>query len=164
MRLVLDVAEELINIVEPFAEKKEPTLYDVLTAKDKSKDILVRLILASPPYEYRNYHSNLTLCIFYLYASLELLYRGMMSYNETLMDAADVLGEEAGRCFKQLPSKAKPPTPSIGRRCDPSCPDVCIPPPPPDLDCEDIPYRNFRVLPPDPHHFDADGDGIGCET
>jgi hypothetical protein len=48
--------------------------------------------------------------------------------------------------------------------CDPSYPDVCIPPPPPDLDCSDIPYRNFRVLPPDPHHFDVDGDGIGCET
>jgi len=32
------------------------------------------------------------------------------------------------------------------------------------LDCSDIPYRNFRVLPPDPHHFDGDGDGIGCEA
>lgn len=48
--------------------------------------------------------------------------------------------------------------------CDPSYPTVCIPPPPPDLDCKDIPYRNFIVLPPDPHHFDGDGDGIGCET
>ena len=36
-------------------------------------------------------------------------------------------------------------------------------PPPPDLDCPDIPYRNFTVLPPDPHRFDADNDGIGCE-
>lgn len=48
--------------------------------------------------------------------------------------------------------------------CDPAYPDVCIPPPPPDLDCADIAYRNFRVLPPDPHHFDGDGDGVGCET
>lgn len=48
-------------------------------------------------------------------------------------------------------------------RCDPSYPDVCIPPPPPDLDCSDIPYRRFRVLPPDPHRFDGDHDGIGCE-
>ncbi len=48
-------------------------------------------------------------------------------------------------------------------RCDPSYPDVCIPPPPPDLDCRDIPYRHFRVLPPDSHRFDRDGDGIGCE-
>ena len=50
------------------------------------------------------------------------------------------------------------------RRCDPSYPTVCIPPPPPDLDCSDIPYRNFVVLPPDPHGFDRDHDGIGCET
>ncbi|MEM3081121.1 MAG: phospholipase D family protein [Nitrososphaerota archaeon] len=50
------------------------------------------------------------------------------------------------------------------QNCDPSYPDVCIPPPPPDLDCSDIPYRNFRVLPPDPHNFDRDRDGIGCET
>lgn len=47
--------------------------------------------------------------------------------------------------------------------CDPAYPGVCIPSPPPDLDCADIPHRNFRVLPPDPHRFDGDGDGIGCE-
>jgi micrococcal nuclease len=55
-------------------------------------------------------------------------------------------------------------SPPPGEDCDPSYPDVCIPPPPPDLDCGDIPYRNFQVLPPDPHYFDGDGDGIGCET
>jgi hypothetical protein len=48
--------------------------------------------------------------------------------------------------------------------CDPSYPDVCIPSPPPDLNCDDIPYRRFRVLPPDPHGFDRDKDGIGCES
>jgi micrococcal nuclease len=53
---------------------------------------------------------------------------------------------------------------SNGGNCDSSYPTVCIPPPPPDLDCKDIPYRRFRVLPPDPHHFDGDHDGIGCET
>jgi endonuclease YncB( thermonuclease family) len=51
-----------------------------------------------------------------------------------------------------------------GDNCDGSYPDVCIPPPPPDLDCPDISHRNFRVLPPDPHRFDGDNDGIGCET
>jgi len=56
------------------------------------------------------------------------------------------------------------PTSTARSNCDPSYPTVCIPPPPPDLDCKDIPYRNFVVLPPDPHHFDGDGDGIGCET
>ena len=47
--------------------------------------------------------------------------------------------------------------------CDPAYPDVCIPPGPPDLDCADLPYAHFRVLWPDPHHLDADGNGIGCE-
>jgi micrococcal nuclease len=58
-------------------------------------------------------------------------------------------------------SCASSPPPS--GRCDPSYPDVCIPPPPPDLDCADIPYKNFRVVGADPHHFDGDHDGIGCE-
>ncbi len=48
--------------------------------------------------------------------------------------------------------------------CDPSYPDVCIPPYPPDLDCGDISYRNFYVSRADPHGFDPDNDGIGCES
>ena len=48
--------------------------------------------------------------------------------------------------------------------CDPSHPHVCIASPPPELDCGNIPDNNFRVLPPDPHGFDREGDGIGCET
>jgi hypothetical protein len=49
--------------------------------------------------------------------------------------------------------------------CDPAYPTVCIPPPPPDLDCPEVlPLVNFEVLPPDPHGFDADKDGIGCEA
>ena len=54
-------------------------------------------------------------------------------------------------------------TPSQG--CDPSYPDVCISPPPPVLNCLNVfPDRNFRVLPPDPHGFDGDRDGKGCEA
>lgn len=55
-------------------------------------------------------------------------------------------------------------TPTQTTNCDPSYPTVCIPPPPPDLDCGEIEFRNFTVLPPDPHGFDTDNDGIGCET
>jgi micrococcal nuclease len=47
--------------------------------------------------------------------------------------------------------------------CDPSYPDACIPPSPPDLDCGDISARRFTVLQPDPHRFDGDFDGVGCE-
>ncbi len=41
--------------------------------------------------------------------------------------------------------------------------DYVVPAPPPDLDCGEIADRNFPVRPGDPHRFDADGDGIGCE-
>lgn len=54
------------------------------------------------------------------------------------------------------------PNPAV---CDPAYPTLCIPSPPPNLNCTDIPYRNFPVLPPDPHGFDGrDNDGWGCET
>jgi hypothetical protein len=61
-----------------------------------------------------------------------------------------------------------PPPPPSGGKCAASYPTVCIPPPPPDLDCGEISYRNFRVrwdvADPDPHHFDGNHNGIGCET
>lgn len=55
--------------------------------------------------------------------------------------------------------------PATGQSCHPAYPDVCIPPPPPDLNCRDIPHRRFRVdwTYGDPHGFDGDRDGIGCE-
>ncbi len=46
--------------------------------------------------------------------------------------------------------------------CDISYLPLCIPPPPPDLDCSDVPYSNFLVEFPDPHNFDSTGDAIGC--
>jgi hypothetical protein len=66
-------------------------------------------------------------------------------------------------------AKEKEPSPAAEEEteettCDSSYPDLCIPPPPPDLNCDDISTRNFEVLPPDPHGFDGnDNDGIGCE-
>jgi micrococcal nuclease len=53
--------------------------------------------------------------------------------------------------------------PPAAAGCDPSYVGVCIPPPPPDLDCRDIPYRRFSVVGPDPHRFDGERDGVGCE-
>ena len=59
---------------------------------------------------------------------------------------------------------SSPPTTPQRSGCDPSYPTVCIPPPPPDLDCAQIPYRRFAVAGADPHRFDSDHNGIGCET
>jgi micrococcal nuclease len=63
--------------------------------------------------------------------------------------------------YRILPTFTPPPD---NVNCDPSYPTVCIPGPPPYLHCGNIRYRHFTVLPPDPHEFDSDGDGIGCEN
>jgi micrococcal nuclease len=66
-----------------------------------------------------------------------------------------------------IPPTSVPPTSAPvsqpGAECDPAYPDVCIPSPPPDLQCRDVPYSRFRVLPPDPHNFDGNFDGVACE-
>ncbi|MGH3504808.1 MAG: excalibur calcium-binding domain-containing protein [Nocardioidaceae bacterium] len=41
---------------------------------------------------------------------------------------------------------------------------ACIPPSPPDHDCGQISAENFHVVGTDDQRFDADGDGIACET
>lgn len=50
-----------------------------------------------------------------------------------------------------------------GSNCDPSYPDACIAPPPPKLNCDDVREKNFKVRGADPHGFDRDKDGVGCE-
>ncbi len=64
----------------------------------------------------------------------------------------------------EVGSPSKPVKPTQENNCDPSYPDVCIPVYPPDLDCGEISFKNFKVLQPDPHGFDGDKDGIGCES
>jgi Flp pilus assembly pilin Flp len=50
--------------------------------------------------------------------------------------------------------------------CDSSYPEICVPAPPPDLDCSDLAERGIpvpvKVEGSDPHDFDPDGDGLGC--
>ena len=78
-------------------------------------------------------------------------------------------GQKAGnrglwkRCARAAPARS-----SRRPRCHRSYPTVCIRGTPPDLDCPDVPYRSFRVrhhIPDaDPHRFDGNRDGVGCET
>ena len=56
-----------------------------------------------------------------------------------------------------------PSEPIASENCDPSYPDFCIPSPPPDLDCADV-SGPFAVVGADPHRFDGDDDGMGCES
>lgn len=48
------------------------------------------------------------------------------------------------------------------QQCDKAYPGICIPPNSVDLNCSDIPYCRFKVIPPDPHGFNRDKDGVGC--
>lgn len=49
--------------------------------------------------------------------------------------------------------------------CDPAYPSLCLAPvwQAGDLDCADVAASWFPVSAPDPHGFDADRDGVGCE-
>ncbi len=61
---------------------------------------------------------------------------------------------------------AKPTKKPSSGNCDPSYPDFCVPPAPPDLDCDWVYARgesNITVIGNDPHRFDGDNDGLGCE-
>jgi len=90
-------------------------------------------------------------------------YHGQIGVAPNAIELHPLLGFQ---CLGAPPPPPPPPPP--GGRCARSYPDECIPPPPPDLDCADIPYRSFRVLwnvpDPDPHRFDGDHDGVGCES
>jgi micrococcal nuclease len=100
-----------------------------------------------------------------------------VKYNEQLLAAQqEAIAAGAGlwgpaACSSAPPAPAAdggPPAaeapPPAGQGCDPSYPDVCIPRAPPDLDCGDVPARWFTVLPSDPHRFDGNGDGVGCDS
>ena len=91
-----------------------------------------------------------------------------LSADQTERDALTGLASECASsrmAFAPVPTdfEETPTAVATGAECSPAYPGVCIAPPPPDLDCGDIPYRRFKVLSPDPHHFDGDHDGIGCE-
>ncbi|MFN8533821.1 MAG: hypothetical protein U0556_09760 [Dehalococcoidia bacterium] len=103
---------------------------------------------------------------------------GVYSWTPFSCPAGVVYYKSQARGMQQLGSAVAPPVlpvtpsappisppapPARSGNCHPSYPTVCIPPPPPDLDCGEIPFRRFQVLPPDPHRLDGDRDGIGCE-
>ena len=77
----------------------------------------------------------------------------------------DVARSPSGSPASGLPTATPgPDDPSNQGNCDRSYGGVCIPPPPPILECEDLWTSDFLVQGDDPHGFDPDGDGIGCES
>jgi len=94
-------------------------------------------------------------------ADLGILSSGFCSSSEFSTHAWT---QRYGCSYEEPPITTTPSTQTQQTNCDPSYPDFCIPSPPPDLDCKDIPQKRFTVLQPDPHRFDGDKDGIGCES
>lgn len=80
-----------------------------------------------------------------------------------------------GTCLSEAPADGpvSPPPPEttggetseLRAACDPSYPDFCIQSPPPELNCPDLSQTDFTVKTEegDPHGFDSDADGVGCE-
>jgi micrococcal nuclease len=114
----------------------------------------------------------------WLLVGAELVRRGLASaksyppdvrYDDLLWEAQLEAQSASVGLWASTPSTPAPPPgfldpPAQTDGCDPAYPGVCIPSAPPDLDCGDISYRRFEVQAPDPHNFDGDFDGIGCES
>ena len=77
----------------------------------------------------------------------------LVNQNQTLSEAEEDSGQ----------TQSSQSNSSSQEGCDSSYPEICITTYSAKLSCGDIPFRNFKVLLPDPHGFDSDGDGIGCE-
>ena len=92
-----------------------------------------------------------------------LLSNGLGNILTRYCDTSEFSGEDWAVKYGCAAIKAESPKSEISN-CDPSYPDVCIAPYPPDLNCGDIGYSNFRVIGSDPHGFDRDRDGVGCES
>jgi endonuclease YncB( thermonuclease family) len=87
---------------------------------------------------------------------------GNRRYTTSFADASFVVDSTCSKWTMSF--QGYEPAAAGGGNCDPSYPSVCIPPYPPDLDCGDISFRRFDVIGSDPHGFDSDNDGIGCES
>ncbi len=89
---------------------------------------------------------------------LFMIFRGMFA----LEDQSNTRTPEAERTATAVArDSSRTPSPKPG--CDPAYPSVCIPPPPPFVDCGITTERNFPVKQPDPQNLDHDDNGIGCE-
>lgn len=106
----------------------------------------------------RNYNLILIYLLFGYYKNVLILTTG-----QTASDSMEITVEESST--EEPPTVEELITEETGETaCGSSYPDMCIPPPPPNLMCDDVGTRNFEVVPPDLHGFDSDNDGIGCES
>ena len=102
--------------------------------------------------------------LLFMIPMLVLMPMAVMNDFDEMQDHMEIIQDPI---VQRVPAPGFEDTPEMiveSENCDPSYPDVCIASYPPDLDCGEIRYSNFRVVSSDPHGFDADNDGIGCEV
>ena len=90
--------------------------------------------------------------------------RAITTTTTPVVTTTTVQATTTTRAITSTTSAVATTTTGVQQNCHASYPDFCIPPPPPDLDCGDIGAKNFTVLSPDPHGFDGNSDGVGCES
>ncbi len=106
------------------------------------------------------------------YTMRYLLNDNVIAEGDFRMRAVAAVAPRPDPTVAPRPDPTPKPTPKPTRKpdnnppqnnCDPSYPTLCLRSSP-DLDCGEINARQFPVRGRDPHGFDGDGDGIGCES
>ena len=148
-------------------EKNEPGFYDATSFTSMSCPIGSRIIVDQDdlqPYDQYNRLLGKVYCENGILNEM-LLQNDHADISTQYCDSSEFSGESWAQiygCANDSRSSSVEYTKKIN--CDLSYPDFCINSPPPDLDCGDISQKKFTVLQPDPHRFDGDKDGVGCES
>lgn len=101
-------------------------------------------------------------------AAVPYFYDGDRGRYASRLLAAERAAKSARRGLWGACRRETVPVPLVPPRggCDPNYTGACVPPYPPDIDCQYLRDRNLapvRVIGSDPHRLDGDGDGLGCE-
>lgn len=115
--------------------------------------------------EYQKYNRNIMLSP--QYNKIEEIHLTPAKKSKKFLDKTvgivTIIGTVVGTIIAVATYVSTNSTTSSRQNCDPAYPDFCLSKDLPDLQCSDIKQRRFNVLPPDPHRFDGDKNGIGCE-
>ncbi len=114
---------------------------------------------AAAPYFYRREHGMVAAELYAAAREAQQERRGLWAAcpSTTLDPYHQIDTGTSGPPSKKAPS---------GGTCDRSYPGVCLPPPPPDLDCRDLGRYGVtgrvNVVGADPHRLDGNHDGVAC--
>jgi hypothetical protein len=181
---------EIDELLEPttFEQQKKKFIEDNITDRPIVKDVVRSDIMLSGRPAFRTDYSWTDNSNKYIYVQTiaddrlyTLAFTGEpdtidkhMNSIQKMIESAQispivVTGTRSLSISNNPPTPINPPITSISAseeqdNCDSSYPDFCIPPAPPNLNCPDIPQKRFTVSGSDPHGFDRDKDGVGCES